>query len=92
MAVDPIAQALDDIINRKRTARSHQTQDELAKQLGLMADACVSAKLGPSARFFSRERVDELVQLLRDAEGAIIVLKAEIRRLNMQESAHVGRR
>lgn len=33
-----------------------------------MADAMASATVGPRARFFSRERVDEIVLLLREAE------------------------
>lgn len=44
----------------------------LARRLGWMADAMVSAKVGPQARFFTRERVDEIVLLLREAEKRIV--------------------
>jgi hypothetical protein len=44
----------------------------LHRRLGYMADAMVSAKVGPQARFFSRERVDEIVLLLREAEHALL--------------------
>jgi hypothetical protein len=44
----------------------------LSKRLGYMADAMVSAKVGPKARFFSRERVDEIVLLLREAEKELV--------------------
>ena len=44
----------------------------LHRRLGLMAEAIVSAKVGPSSRFFSRERVDEIVLLLREAEKFIL--------------------
>lgn len=44
----------------------------LPHRLGWMADAMVSAKLGPTGRFFSRERVDEIVLLLREAEKALV--------------------
>lgn len=37
-----------------------------------MADAMVVAKVGPQARFFTRERVDEIVLLLREAEKWIV--------------------
>lgn len=35
----------------------------------------VGAKVGPQARFFSRERVDEIVLLLREAEKHILDLR-----------------
>lgn len=44
-----------------------------------MADAMVSAVVGPKARFFSRERVDEIVLLLREAEKALIDVGARDR-------------
>lgn len=44
----------------------------LPRRLGLMAEAIVSAKVGPQARFFTRERVDEIVVLLREAEKIIL--------------------
>jgi hypothetical protein len=47
-------------------------QQSLNQRLGYMADAMVSAKVGPQARFFSRERVDEIVLLLREAEKYIV--------------------
>lgn len=47
-------------------------EKRLPWRLGCMADAMVSAKVGPHARFFSRERVDEIVLLLREAEKFIL--------------------
>ena len=44
----------------------------LQHRLGWMAEAMVSAKVGPQARFFTRARVDEIVLLLREAEKAIL--------------------
>ena len=44
----------------------------LAHRLGWMADAMISARVGPQARFFSRTRVDEIVLLLREAEKRIL--------------------
>lgn len=44
----------------------------LPRRLGCMADAMVSAKVGPQARFFSRACVDEIVALLREAEKALL--------------------
>lgn len=51
----------------------------LSKRLGLMANALVGAKVGPSARFFTRECVDEMVLLMREAEKRIIDLEASVR-------------
>ena len=48
------------------------TDAPLSKRLGFMADAMVSAVVGPKSRFFSRERVDEIVLLLREAEKALV--------------------
>ena len=53
--------------------------NELHWRLGCMADAIASAKLGPRQRFFSQERVDEIVLLLREAEKALIQIKEERR-------------
>lgn len=53
---------------------------DLRHRLGYMADAMVSAKVGPSARFFSRERVDEIVLLLREAERELLKLHEDLRR------------
>lgn len=47
-------------------------QFPLHRRLGFMAEAMVSAKVGPQARFFTRERVDEIVLLLREAEKALL--------------------
>jgi hypothetical protein len=44
----------------------------LARRLGWMAEAMVGAKVGPQARFYTRERVDEIVLLLREAEKWIV--------------------
>lgn len=44
----------------------------LHRRLGLMAEAMVSAKVGQQARFFTRERVDEIVLLLREAEKRML--------------------
>ena len=52
---------------------------DVASRLGFMSDAMVSAKVGPQARFFSRERVDEIVVLMREAEKRILDLEAELR-------------
>lgn len=52
----------------------------LPKRLGCMADALISAKVGPQARFFTRTCVDELVLLLREAEKTIMDLHADLRR------------
>lgn len=59
----------------------------LAKRLGLMADAMVSAVVGPKARFFSRERVDEIVLLLREAEKALVDVGASARAQRVAGSA-----
>lgn len=47
-------------------------KDDLAWRLGCMADAVLSAKVGPQARFFTRQTVDEIVLLLREAEKRIV--------------------
>lgn len=52
----------------RRSPQPDGSQRRLPWRLGCMADAMVSAKVGPQARFFSRERVDEIVLLLREAE------------------------
>lgn len=52
---------------------------DVAKRCGFMADAMVSAKIGPQSRFFSRERVDEIVLLLREAEKRLMNLEADLR-------------
>lgn len=52
---------------------------DVARRCGFMADAMVSAKVGPQARFFTRERVDEIVMLLREAEKKVLDLEAELR-------------
>jgi NTP pyrophosphatase (non-canonical NTP hydrolase) len=59
----------------------------LSKRLGLMADAMVSAVVGPKARFFSRERVDEIVLLLREAEKALIDVGARERAQRLRAEA-----
>lgn len=59
--------------------RSAVERQELHWRLGCMADALLSAKLGPRQRFFSRERVDEIVLLLREAEKALLAVKEERR-------------
>lgn len=56
------------------------SDQSLSKRLGYMADAMVSAKVGPQARFFTRECVDEVVLLLREAEKALITLQSDLRR------------
>ena len=66
---------------------------DVAKRCGFMADALVGAKVGPQARFFTRERVDEMVLLLREAEKKIIDLEADLRassRLERVRKALVG--
>jgi len=40
-----------------------------------MAEAMVGAKVGPQARFYTRERVDEIVLLLREAEKRVLDAK-----------------
>ena len=52
---------------------------DVARRCGFMADAVISAKIGPQSRFFSRERVDEIVVLFREAEKKIINLESELR-------------
>lgn len=49
----------------------------LERRLGWMADAVLGAKVGPKARFFTQETVDELVLLLREAEERIVKDKAD---------------
>lgn len=44
----------------------------LARRLGWMADAVVHAKTGPSGRFFTRDRADEIALLLREAEKHVL--------------------
>ena len=61
--------ALDAAVEKVFGSRPEPT---LARRLGWMADAMVSAKVGPQARFFTRERVDEIVLLLREAERRIL--------------------
>ena len=51
----------------------------LRQRLGFMADAVVSAKVGPQARFFTRDCADELALLLREAEKALMDLQVERR-------------
>lgn len=53
-------------------AAEERTEPNLAWRLGCMADAVLSAKVGPQARFFTRQRVDEIVLLLREAERAVL--------------------
>jgi hypothetical protein len=61
---------------REASAVAAPLDPRLSWRLGCMADALVSAKVGPQARFFSRERVDELVLLLREAENELVRLKS----------------
>lgn len=56
------------------------TDQALSKRLGFMAEAMVSAKVGPQARFFTRQCVDEVVLLLREAEKVIVTLESDLRR------------
>lgn len=51
---------------------------DLRHRLGYMADAMVSAKVGPQARFFTRELVDEVVLLLREAEKTVLKLESDL--------------
>lgn len=62
----------------------------LHRRLGFMADAMVSAKVGPKSRFFSRERLDEIVLLLREAEKRIIDLQQDLRVAEMASGICVG--
>lgn len=63
---------------------SAMSDPKLPWRLGCMADAMISATVGPRARFFSRERVDEVVLLLREAEKRIIDLETD------RQSAQAG--
>lgn len=54
------------------TASANKPVRTLPWRLGCMAEAMVSAKVGPQARFFTRECVDEVVLLLREAERFIL--------------------
>ena len=53
-------------------ARTGRPEPTLARRLGWMADAMVHAAVGSTSRFYSRERVDEIVLLLREAEKRIL--------------------
>jgi hypothetical protein len=55
-----------------------EPQAKLSRRLGYMADAVVSAKVGPRSRFFSQECVDDIVLLLREAEKYIMNLEANL--------------
>ncbi len=55
-----------------RSSSTARQEPNLPWRLGCMADAVLSAKVGPQARFFTRERVDEIVLLLREAEKRIL--------------------
>ena len=52
--------------------RIGRPEPTLARRLGWMADAILSARIGTTSRFYSRERVDEIVLLLREAEKATL--------------------
>ncbi len=62
-----------------RCAAVGRPEPTLARRLGWMADAMIGAKVGPQARFYSRERVDEIVLLLREAEKRILDAEAKMR-------------
>jgi hypothetical protein len=70
-AITDALNAMQQPVSVSRSAQGSE-QDDLAWRLGCMADAVLSAKVGPQARFFTRERVDEIVLLLREAEKRVL--------------------
>lgn len=53
-------------------ASLYQPPQTLVDRLRCMADALESAKPGPQARFFTRQRVAQIVLLLREAERDLL--------------------
>jgi hypothetical protein len=51
----------------------------ISKRLRYMAREMAKSKAGPQARFFTQDRIDELVVLLREADAALTGLRWVLR-------------